>query len=427
MNTSLLRSNVLDPTYGNGGVAYPDPLISTIAATVPAGDGRICVGTGNGYRYALFRVDSQGNLDKNFGEKDGLTTGSFKEGFNADGRGVQVLSDGRILITGIHHTGTQTFPALARFSAKGYLDKEYGEGGHRILDQPPIAKKQSDSSTPAAALSDAIRSSTLENVQAQVQSNPHTHLADDKIYLTYNFPWSNSVIYRLDIDGNLDKSFNASGYKYLSPPLGLDTYAGPIYLEDDRILLCGSSSSPDGKTRPCVIRLNSSGEDDQTFGDGGYAFAEIESSQFSAIDKRMDGTIVCAGYTLPTPQKGLIAAFDDKGQPLHKFENSTTDFGAYGGVWTRIGALKDGTIISAGNTMGGNEADVVLGRFKSHGAPDLSFGSRGWESIALGNSIDMAFSSALQSDGKTLITGSDFEENGNLVRKGFLLRCLTKP
>lgn len=428
MNTPVLRSDLLDPNYGNGGVAYPDPLIREIADTVPSGDGRICIGTSNDFRYALFRVDSQGNLDKSFGEKDGLTTGNFKEGFNADGRGVQLLSDGRILITGLHHTSrVESFPALARFSENGHLDKDFGESGHKILEQPPT-KKKPDSSVPTHAFRDSSRPNTLNNVQALAQSNPHTHLADGKIYLTYKFPRFNSVIFRLDVDGNLDRSFNARGYKYLSSPLGLDTYAGPIHLDGDKIVL-GGYSVTDAKTLPCVICLNISGEYDKTFGDGGYAFVEIENSSFHAIDKRMDGTIVCAGQNLGTSQKGLIAAFDDKGHPLQKFKNSITDFGGTGGVWTEVASLVDGTIISVGSSNGGHEADVLIGRFSSNGKPDINFGSReGWEPIALGNSIERVFGSTLQSDGKTLISGMDSEtgENGNEVRKGFLLRCLTQ-
>ncbi|MDH1405312.1 hypothetical protein N5D79_26830, partial [Pseudomonas sp. GD03817] len=74
--------------------------------------------------------------------------------------------------------------------------------------------------------------------------------------------------------------------------------------------------------------------------------------------------------------------------------------------------------------LGGEEADVVVGRFNLDGTPDTAFGeNRGWGRIALGDSVEVAWSSSAEVNGKTIICGIDFESGR--ARLGFLLRCNT--
>ena len=412
------HKTILDPEYGANGIAYPDALIESIASSVRVqNDQRICVGAAADGQYVLFRVDAQGTLDQTFGEKNGLTLGRFKTGFRAGGRGVQLLPDGSILMSAYHHEEEESFPALARFSSNGKLDKSFGDEGHIVLEQPP---KQTASNTAAVAPG---------NVGPHLPKPHHTQqdfhpilVVSEKIYVTYKFLFSESVIFRFNSDGSKDSSFNQSGYKYLSSPSGGNTYAEAVLLDKEGILLCGSTF--DGSTRqPCVIRLLENGDYDTHFGSGGFAYADLYNAEFSSIAKLSSEKIVCAGYTLNAPQAGILAAFYGGGKPVKDFNSSPIDFGGSGGAWRSANVLKGSAIITAGNSF--NEASgLVVGRFLLDGQPDTQFSEEGWVSIDMGDGLPLFLESVLLEDGKCLISGRLIKPEGH---QGFMLRCLTTP
>ncbi|MGX1020046.1 putative delta-60 repeat protein [Pseudomonas sp. Y3 TE3536] len=404
------KQNVLDPDYGTYGVARPHRSIQRIASSIPDGDGRICVGTGMDGDYVLFRVDNKGKLDKQFGQTDGLTKGKFAPPLSAAGSSVHLLSDGKILMIGMHN-GLQ--PALARFSSSGFLDKSFGKDGHVLIKAPTdleVHEQKHVSSTP--------RVIEVAEGPPQVQ----TLAANDKVYLTFQFNNSHSTIMRFNADGALDTSFNGTGYKQLTPPRGYLTYTTAMLLDGEFILLGGSVMTAD-RDLACVIRLHSSGDYDSTFGNEGFAFAELTSdANFFSIAKLASNAIVCAGGEVP--QKSVIAAFDNQGQPLSGF--ITTSLGTRG-YWKTVAVFHDQAIITVGDTSG-SQADLLVGRFSPDGLPDSGFQENGWLSFSLGKSMDMVSSSELQPDGSTLVTGEDDEEEEQgWTRKGFLLRCLTAP
>ena len=412
MSTTRIQ-NVLDPDYGAYGVARPHRSIEKIASSIPDNrNGRICVGTSVGGNYVIFRVDDTGKLDQHFGKNSGLTEGKFAPPSSAAGSSVHLLSDGKILMSGLHN-GLQ--PALARFSSGGLLDTSFGDGGHIVIKTPTdlmVQEQKHVSSTP--------RVIEVAEGPPQVQ----TLAANDKVYLTFQFNNSHSTIMRFNADGALDTSFNGTGYKQLTPPRGYLTYTTAMLLDGEFILLGGSVMTAD-RDLACVIRLHSSGDYDSTFGHEGFAFAELTShANFFSIAKLASNAIVCAGGEVP--QKSVIAAFDHQGQPLAGF--ITTSLGT-GGYWKTVAVFQDKAIITVGDTSG-SQADLLVGRFSADGLPDSGFQENGWLSFSLGKSMDRVLSSELQPDGRTLVTGEDNEkkeEEQGWIRKGFLLRCLTAP
>jgi len=407
------KQNVLDPDYGAYGVARPHRSIEQIASSIPDNrNGRICVGTSVGGNYVIFRVDDTGKLDQHFSKNNGLTEGKFAPPLSAVGRSVHLLSDGKILMIGLHN-GLQ--PALARFSSDGLLDTSFGEGGHILIKTPTDLLKHDQTHVPSSPRAIEV-----------AEGGPQVHAlgANDKVYLTFQFNNTHSLIMRFNADGALDTTFNGTGYKQLTPPRGYITYTSAMLLDGEFILLGGSVETADLEIA-CVIRLHSSGEYDSTFGNEGFAFTELTShSNFFSIAKLASNAIVCAG--VEAPQKGVIAAFDNQGQPLADFTITSL---ATGGYWKTVAVFNDQAIITVGNT-GGNQADLLVGRFLTNGQPDSGFQENGWLSFSLGKSMDWVLSSELQPDGSTLVTGEDNEEKEEeqgWIRKGFLLRCLTAP
>ena len=405
------KQNVLDPDYGAYGVARPHRSIQQVASSIPDNqNGRICVGTSVGGNYVIFRVDNTGKLDQHFGKNNGLTEGKFAPPLSAVGSRVHLLSDGKILMIGLHN-GLQ--PALARFSSSGLLDTSFGEDGHVVIKTPTDLK-----------VHDPKHASSTPRVIEVAEGLPQvqTRAANDKVYLLFTFGNTHSMIMRFNADGALDTTFNGTGYKQFTPPRGYLTYTTAMLLDGEFILLGGSVMTAD-LDLACVIRLHSSGDYDSTFGNEGFAFAELTThANFFSVAKLASNTIVCAGGEVP--QKGVIAAFDDQGQPLSGFTTTSLDIGGY---WKTVAVFNDQAIITVGDT-GGIQSDLLVGRYLTNGQADSGFQDNGWLSFSLGKSMDMASSSELQPDGNTLVTGEDNEEDEQgWIRKGFLLRCLTAP
>ena len=74
--------------------------------------------------------------------------------------------------------------------------------------------------------------------------------------------------------------------------------------------------------------------------------------------------------------------------------------------WTAAQAQPDGSVVVAGATIGGVEADFLLGRYSPDGQLDPDFGDgNGWVRTRLGRSLDTATSVAVQRDGNIVVGG----------------------
>ncbi|MCP4965197.1 MAG: hypothetical protein GY926_08165, partial [bacterium] len=81
--------------------------------------------------FALTRYNTDGSLDTTFGGGDGMVTTAIGSGDDR-ARDVTVQSDGKILVTGFSHNGTNWDFALTRYDSDGTLDTSFG-GGDGIL------------------------------------------------------------------------------------------------------------------------------------------------------------------------------------------------------------------------------------------------------------------------------------------------------
>lgn len=407
MAPSNVASTLLDPSYGQQGVSYPDDRLISINASVITDGGRLCVGQASfddGWGYVIMRVDNAGKLDPKFGDA-GMTCGRFKQGYNSAAFGIHVLGE-HIFITGSYHDDAtmSSEPAFARFHKDGTIDKAFGENGNKVIDLPAPHRQ-----SPASQSVEAVTTSAL---------------VEDGILVSYQYPFEHTVIMKFKSDGEYDKRFNKSGYKFLKPADSTESSGHVALAIGDKIYITGSTIIK-GIAGPYIACLKSTGDEDKEFGLNGYLLSELKSGLMFADLAQLDtnGSFVC--FASVGVSQGFITAFSQTGEKLLGFNDSLTDFGGSGGQWTR-GHVCTSTrkIIATGSTLGGDEADVVVGRFELDGTPDLTFGEHdGWGRIALGDSIDLAVSSSLEKDGKTIVTGSDFESDRS--RKGFLLRCLT--
>ena len=123
----------LDATFGVGGIATTPigGIDDSANAVVLQRDGKIIIAgyawNGSDYRFALARYTSSGILDPSFGTGGTVLT-SGKDGVDELAFAAALQTDGKIVVVGYSGSDTNSF-ALARYTSDGSLDTTFGVGG----------------------------------------------------------------------------------------------------------------------------------------------------------------------------------------------------------------------------------------------------------------------------------------------------------
>ena len=132
-------SGALDSSFGSGGKVTTTfgPTADLAQALALQPDGRIVVAGSSGFpqqrddAFALARYDANGTLDSGFGAGGRVTT-RFTTPGDDTARAVFLQPDGKIVAVGSNFVaareGSSDF-ALARYDARGVLDRSFGSGG----------------------------------------------------------------------------------------------------------------------------------------------------------------------------------------------------------------------------------------------------------------------------------------------------------
>jgi len=124
-----------------------------------------------------------------------------------------------------------------------------------------------------------------------------------------------------------------------------------------------------------------------------------------------DGKIVMAGLILTgTYEDFLVLRYNVDGSPDTSFGTGgavTTPIGSYGSEAYAVAIQSDGKIVVAGHTFFSypNYDDFSLVRYNTDGSLDVSFGSGGKVTTAIGPTNDRGYDVAIQPDGKLLVVG----------------------
>ena len=116
---------VLDRNFGIQGRVFVD-AVDEIRKIVPLADGRFLAG--NGKRVVRFLAD--GELDPSFGTDSQFSTFEIRSPFGDGHTDMGVLSDGRIVLSGVRGDGI----ALAKLTPEGVLDLSFGTDGVALPD-----------------------------------------------------------------------------------------------------------------------------------------------------------------------------------------------------------------------------------------------------------------------------------------------------
>ncbi len=236
--------------------------------------------------------------------------------------------------------------------------------------------------------------------------------------------------------GDLDLSFGTDG-QVITTINGYGGTASSVAIQksDGKIVAVGSSSI-DGDFDFSIVRYNTNGSLDISFGKGGIVTVHFEDNDYAkAVAIQSDGKIVVAGYSK------ISGDYDFSIVRLYSNGNLDTTFGEYGdGKETvsfsgndyanAVAIQSDGKIVAAGYAHNGTDHDFAFLRLTSDGSPDTDFGTSGDGTVTVDfeydeydfcGDDDYANAVAIQSDGKIIAAG--YADDG--TDKDFALVRLT--
>ncbi len=316
--------------------------------------------------------------------------------------------------------------------ADGQLDPTFGSGGIQVIQ---VAAQQRDFAKAVA-------------VQPDGKIVIGAELGD------YTLDTNQVVLIRLNANGSLDTTFGTGG-KIINP--------GQIHIRkiliqpDGKILAAGATQKQQINHDFSIVRYNSDGSVDQTFGNNGVATNGGGESEYMILQP--DGRIILIGtfFVFRDGADYRLARFNNDGTPDQSFgvagavQTSFTT-GRTGGDSAFAAALQsDGKIVTTGNancispgliryhtdgrtdtTFGQNGTTLtpsfgaitnrvlidpdggiivgggnfVVGRYTSNGAPDTAFGTDGKTVGGTGFTSATSYDMTFSLDGKVLVTGS---------------------
>ncbi len=319
-------------------------------AVVATPDGKILVA---GYRneapnrdFLLYKFNNDGTVDMTFG-----TNGRVDTDFgNTDDLANNImLTSSKIVVTGQVKNGSDNDFAAARYNADGTTDNSFGTLGKATFD---------------VVENDQCFSSVLQQ--------------DGKLILFGQITLAGNVDFamiRCNENGTLDNDFGSSGITVTDFSGGTDRGYSVVLQQDAKIVAVGLADQATSNANLGVVRYNEDGSLDSSFGVGGMisdvvGTGEYESRNFAAVQS--DGKILIAGTSTNT-------GFGDDITLIRLNSNGSFDntFGTNGIVTTDIltesnssqgiAVQPDAKILVCGRAFpdGTNNGDFALYRYLS--------------------------------------------------------------
>lgn len=215
----------------------------------------------------LTRYTPQGTLDPTFGNYGIVTIAIDAISCIND---IAIQPDDKIVAVGYTANASTNRIAILRFEADGSLDSSFGDYGVMTLalgDQSAIISVTLQPDGSILAVGFSIESSLY-----------------------------NSVILRLTPDGQLDTTFNYTGF--IETLIGFGSQFLDIAVQADGNIIAGGFSIGKLATQLVLARYTSSGTLDPSFGTNGISLTTIGSNSFiDAIGLQSSGNIIAAGMS----------------------------------------------------------------------------------------------------------------------------------
>ena len=360
--------------------------------------------------FAVARYNADGTLDTTFGIGGKVVTDFFGDEDRANA--VALQPDGKIVVAG-YETGQSFYKygdvsfnasgyfhgfALVRYLPNGQLDTTFGIGGKVTTITRAVVKAKG----------------------LTIQPDGRIVAVGDAFDGDFN-DW-NIALVRYNVDGSLD----SAGVNVISL-WGDDEASSVALLPDGKVIVGGTTGDF------ALLRFQSNGLLDPTFGSGGYTTtdtSDLSYQRLNAIALQADGRIISAGWSLVwnyLDHGNSIGAFS---LSRHKADGTLDDTFGYGGIFKShtspelagsgvAGVVVDtaGRVVAAGSTLTTPSAssDFLIARFTRSGALDGVFGGTGHVTTDFFGRDDHAHAVALQPDGHIVVVGSATVSDGTDV------------
>lgn len=362
-----------DASFGTNGIATKSGLDVAYGLAIDAAGNILVAAQMRLSAFAALRFTPSGTPDTSFG-----TSGESDVGFGASyvknaASAVTLTSTGQILLAGTAQDTTNLqHVALARLNGNGTLDGSFGS------DQN-------------GTVLSSFQISVLNGARAMaIQS-------DGKI-VTAGSAWPSSgrlfSVSRYNEDGTLDTTFGDGGSvdtdmtgtypKY-------DNYANAIAIDSQqRIIAAGQVNHASGGMDIALARYEPNGELDPSFGNGGIVITSLipgGNNSANAVSVDSNGDILVAGVTSqPQSNQGsnfALVRYTSDGTLDTTFGGGTgwvqTDFSSPYDIAYSMALQPDGKIVLAGSAdlthPSGVGDDFALARYNTDGSLDTTFGA----------------------------------------------------
>ena len=334
---------------------------------------------------AVARYNSDGSLDAAFGA-DGKVTVNVGTG-NSYAASVKVQSDGKIIAGGVKtDSGVFSEFVSVRLNGNGSLDSSYGGSGTVITQVTPSDDK----------------------------ANALIVQPDGKIVLVgYSFTTNYDIsLVRYNPNGTLDASFAEGGISFIELANSNDTILDTAIQTDGKILAVGTGFN--GVYRQITLaRYNADGTIDTNFGSKGIVITPLGevSSNAQSVIVQPDGKILVGGtYNAARNNDFVVLRYNSDGSLDASFGNSGIFIFSLGtlDIFREIALQNDGKIVVAGLASVSSNISFALARLNADGSFDTSFGDGGKVITKAAPGENGANSVAIQPDGKIVAAGYGF-------------------
>jgi|DEB19_MinimDraft_3_1074340.scaffolds.fasta_scaffold05335_2 uncharacterized delta-60 repeat protein len=397
----------LDSGFGDDGIVTTDVglLDDYGQATAIQEDGKIIVA---GYSYnattqndfSVVRYNTDGSLDEGFGTGGKVIT-DIDSGTEEQVTAVAIQSDGKIVVAGQIFSGVTNYDfAVVRYNTDGALDTSFGGGDGKVT-------------TVVGNFGDFVSSVALQ--------------ANGKIVVVgsrYNGVDNDFAVVRYNTDGTLDTSFDGDtgtgNGKVITDVAGRADVGKSVAIQSDgKIVVAGHSYGVATDFDFAVLRYDTDGTLDTDFGGTGIVITSIglDNDFVYSIALQSDGKIVVTGeYWESMNFAVVIVRYDTDGTLDTSFDDDgihIIDISGGNDQGAAVAIQDNGKIVVAGSSQNGPYLDFATMVFNADGSLDTSFGGTGIVTMSIGPADDLAYSVAIQDDGRIVVAGYSVTLSGS--------------
>jgi uncharacterized delta-60 repeat protein len=385
----------LDPGEDGVRITIPVSGISDAAqaAIVDAQGNLIMAGSAGGNYSVLASITRTGALNGAFGT-GGIYEHDLSPGLGDSLRALVRMDDGRMVGCGTFFSpGTATDFDVVRFMADGSLDSTFDGVGFAVT---PFATSGS-----GGLLFDQCNAVAVQADGMIVSAGFTAEDGPNHVALT-----------RHTASGQLDTGFGTGGKVDMNAAAtsnGNSEARAVLIQPDGKVLVAGYAFGP-GNAELLLMRLNTDGTPDATFGTAGITRTPVGTGEdmANAMVRQPDGFIVIAGSTIVSDGRRdfVVARYNSSGVLDATFGNGglvTTPVGPSDDVAYALTLMPWGRLVAAGSariSTGGSGTDLALVSYNRDGTLDRYFGDGGARMVNISDFDDIVYGLVNDIDGE---------------------------